>query len=106
MSTYGIYHKNKRNLVTHLMTVPVFIGGNMAMAWSLWNGEFLGGSLWFGLAMAALALQAKSHRYEENSVASFKGPADFFRRLYLEQFFKFPAYVFSSEFRSHWQTRR
>ena len=103
MATYENFHQNKKNLLIHILTVPVFILGNLSMAIALFQGELLLAVLSFGVAMAGLGIQAKSHRLEPNKVAPFLGALDFFKRIYTEQFITFPTYLISPEFRSHWK---
>jgi hypothetical protein len=94
---YRHAHRDRRNLIVHLLTTPLFIAGNVAVALAPWLHGWLA---WAGLAsMIAIVLQGRGHRLEVCAPAPFHGPLDVVARIFAEQWITFPRYVLSGEFR-------
>lgn len=96
---YRQTHCSRANLVIHIVTVPVFLLGTMAVAYAIVT---LAG--WWGmggvLAMAAaMALQGVGHRLEQNAPAPFTGFGNAVSRILLEQWVTFPRYLLSGSWR-------
>ena len=87
-------HRNRINLWIHLLTVPVFMAGTIAVVTSPFTGAAgaAGGSVAMALAMAA---QGRGHRQETSPPAPFRGPLDVLARIFAEQWITFPRYVLS-----------
>ena len=89
-------HRNTRNLVIHIVAVPIFVLGHVLL---------LGGVLtsgWLAVAgllciVVSIAVQGLGHSLERQQVHPFTGPRDFLRRLYAEQFFNFWRFLFSGQ---------
>jgi len=101
-SRYPPSHRNRANLLTHVLTAPVYILGTIALVSSTLVPSV-------GLAVAGLAamglvmfLQGRTHRREELRPAPFRGPLDLIQRLFVEQWVTFPRYVLSGEFARAW----
>ena len=95
-SHYREVHHDRRNLVIHLFTVPVFMAGTVAVAlaplvfgWLALGGVFA--------MMGAMAAQGRGHRFEQSPPAPFRGPMDVVARIFAEQWITFPRYVLSGE---------
>ncbi len=89
---YGQAHEDRRNLVIHLVTVPVFMAGTVSVV----AAPFVSG--WLALAGAvgmfvAMAAQGRGHRFEHNEPAPFRSRLDFVLRLFAEQWITFPRFV-------------
>jgi hypothetical protein len=100
---YGLAHRDRRNLLLHALTTPLFLAGS---AVALVGGFLLPWwSILAGLAAASLAigLQGRGHRREVNPPAPFRGPVDVVIRLLAEQWITFPRYVLSGEFARAWR---
>ena len=101
-SLYPDGHRNRRNLLLHITTVPVFLAGTLlvlaAPLVSLWTAPL-------GLvAMAgAMGAQGRGHRREETPPVPFAGPADVLARIFLEQWVTFPRFVLSGGFARAWR---
>jgi hypothetical protein len=95
-SHYREVHHDRRNLVLHLLTVPVFMAGTVAVALApIVSGWLaLGGIFAMFVAMAA---QGRGHRFEQSPPAPFQGPMDVVTRIFAEQWITFPRYVLSGE---------
>lgn len=89
-------HRNTRNLVIHIVAVPLFVLGHVLL---------LGGVLasgWLAVAgllciVVSIAVQGFGHSLERQQVYPFTGLRDFLRRLYAEQFFNFWRFLFSGQ---------
>jgi hypothetical protein len=101
---WGLYeeaHRNRRNLLVHALTVPVFMLGTSALI----AAPIV--SAWLALAglaaMAfAMALQGQTHRLERTPPASFQGPLDVIARIMAEQWITFPRFCLTRGFARAW----
>lgn len=100
LSQYPNAHRRRGNLVAHILTVPLFIAGSVAVAFAwLWPWLLLG-----VVAMAlALAAQGRGHAGESTPPAPFRGPLDFVVRIFVEQWVTFPRFVASGGFARAWR---
>ena len=101
-SLYPDNHRARRNLIIHILTVPLFQAGGLAILIS----PFLSGWLALGgvVAMAfAMALQGVGHRGETVPPVPFAGPFDAISRIFVEQWITFPRYVLSGRFATRWR---
>jgi hypothetical protein len=99
---YAEGHRDRRNLIVHALTVPLFQLGTLALL----SAPFLGGVLaaaGLGAMVGAMALQGRTHRLEPVPPAGFKGPADVFARIFAEQWITFPRFVLSGAFARAWR---
>jgi hypothetical protein len=102
LASYTASHHDRRNLMLHVVTAPIFMFGTVcalaAPAISFW---LVPAGL---LAMfAAIAIQGKGHALEPQTPAPFAGPRDVFARIFAEQWITFPRYVLSGGFRRAWR---
>jgi hypothetical protein len=101
-SNYPGTHRDRRNLVLHLASWPVFIGGTCALAASPFAGP--GAAAAGALALGAvIAAQGRGHKFEAREPAAFRGPSDKLKRLFIEQWVTFPRFLFSGEFARAWR---
>lgn len=96
-SAYPDAHQNRRNLLIHLFTNPLFIAGNVVLLNGLWHASWMA---LFGLGAMALAMagQGRGHRMEETPPALFRGPLDVVLRIFAEQWITWPRFVLSGGF--------
>ena len=101
-SLYRDGHGDRRNLLIHVLSVPLFMLGTLLVvaAGFLWPAFVLVGLV--GM-VAALALQGRGHRFENVRPVPFESPVDFVSRFFAEQWVTFPRYVFSGEFAKAWK---
>jgi hypothetical protein len=90
---YERNHRDRANLLLHIVLVPAFIAGILATV------RFLTWGRWFAalFALAAFALQGLGHRREGEAPEPFLGPSDFVGRMFVEQFITFPRFVLSGQ---------
>jgi hypothetical protein len=92
---YARYHRSRFNLLLHIVAVPVFLAGNVALLVSLVQRWWL---LEIGAVVAvvlSVALQGRGHRREPMPAEPFTSAANAVSRIFLEQWVTFPRFVFS-----------
>jgi len=92
---YPEFPQSRRNLLVHIVAVPLFMLGNMlvvagaiALAWWL----ALTGVM---LSAVAFGIQGAGHKGEPVRPVPFSGAGNFIGRLLLEQWVTFPRFVLS-----------
>ena len=100
-SLYPDGHKDRRNLVLHALTVPMFVVGSAGLA----AAPVLGWTALAGLGgmIVALAAQGRGHKLESSAPVPFRGPLDVVARLFVEQWITFPRFVLSGAFARAWR---
>jgi hypothetical protein len=97
MQDYAHFHKNKTNLLLHIIVVPLFALGVVYAVWAAFEGRWLAASFSLLLPLASIAVQGAGHKKEPNPPLPFDGPSDFVQRIFSEQFYRFPKFVLSGE---------
>ncbi len=90
---YARYHQARSNLLLHIVFVPLFVAGNVALAIALAERHWLwalGGGV---LTVASLMAQGRGHRREPLAPEPFTGPRNALTRIFLEQWVTFPRFV-------------
>jgi hypothetical protein len=97
-TAYRNVHSDRRNLLIHLVTQPLFAAGFAASV----LGPFAGHPWWAAagpLAMLlAIVAQGRGHAFERQAFRGFAGPLDAVRTLLREQLITFPRFVLSGRF--------
>src|SRR5690349_12211021 len=92
---YPLAHADRRNLMLHVLTQPLFVLGCVGVVVALAGGPWQAASAGLvGIAVAAAA-QGRGHRLEREPPAPFRGPLDVVTRLFVEQWVTFPRFVLS-----------
>ena len=94
-SGYPRYHAARANLLLHIVAVPIFLVGNIALIAGLLRLAPVPIILGIAAMGLALALQGRGHRLEAVLPEPFSGPVNAISRLLLEQWFTFPRFVLS-----------
>lgn len=100
---YPRFHQDRGNLALHLVMVPVFVGCSLGALWSLAAGAWLQAALLSAGPVVSLAVQGVGHKRELVPPLPFAGPGDFVKRVFLEQFYRFPAFVLSGGWHRAWR---
>lgn len=92
---YARAHRARSNLLLHVILVPLFMAGNIAV---VAGGVLL--SWWLVLAgivvtFLSIALQGRGHKAEANPPEPFTGVGNALSRIFLEQWVTFPRFVLS-----------
>jgi phage terminase small subunit len=94
-SDYSAKHRDRTNLLLHIVAVPLFEVATIALI----VGTATGSGRVAGLALAGLVasvlIEARGHRREPEVPAPFAGPIDFVSRFVAEQWVTFPRFVLS-----------
>ena len=101
---WGLYaegHRDRRNLIIHAATVPLFDAGTLIALAAPWLGPVALGGL--ALLPLAMALQGRGHRGERVSPVPFAGPLDVLARIFAEQLITFPRFVLGGGFARAWR---
>jgi hypothetical protein len=94
---YPQAHRNPRNLVVHVLTVPLFMAGTLALPLGLfWTP--LASAAGFCSMLIAIGAQGRMHRHELGAPAPFKSPLEAAVRIFAEQWITFPRFVLSGGF--------
>ena len=93
--SYGRYHQSRRNLVLHIVFVPLFLAGNVAFFVALIERQWLLVLAAAALTGVALAIQGRGHGDEPVAPQPFTSPANALSRILLEQWVTFPRFVLS-----------
>jgi hypothetical protein len=100
-SGYPTAHGDRRNLLMHALTVPIFWAGlAQVVATPLFPVLLISGLASLGLAFL---VQGIGHRLEVNAPQPFRSPVDLFVRFFLEQTVNFPRFVLSGGFARAWR---
>jgi len=96
---YAQYHRSRANLLLHIVLVPLFLAGNLALivgAIRLSWMEALSGLALMGFSMG---LQGRGHRGEAVPPVPFSDTRNAFARIFLEQWITFPRFVLTGGWR-------
>jgi len=99
---YPANHRERRNLLLHIVTVPLFQLGTLMLATAPLSSPWLAlpGVLFM---LGAMALQGRGHRLEASAPIPFR---DFFAvvsRIFVEQWVTFPRFVLSGGLARAWR---
>jgi hypothetical protein len=92
---YARYHQSRANLLLHIVLVPLFLLGNVAMAVGIIRLSWIVAIAGLGAMVVSIALQGRGHRGEADPPVPFSGPGNALARIFLEQWITFPRFVFS-----------
>ncbi len=103
LALYPRTHRARLNLVVHILTVPLFMAGTVALAVA-WRWPWLAAAGVVAM-VAAVALQGRGHARESEPPVPFAGPLDVVTRIFVEQWITFPRFVVSGGFARAWRGR-
>ena len=94
-AAYRAAHADRRNLIIHSATQPIFVAGFVTLCIAPFAGHPGYAGLGLTAMLVAIAFQGRGHRLEHSAPAPFKNGLDFVRRLLVEQLITFPRFVVS-----------
>jgi len=99
---YPKAYRDRRNLLIHAATVPLFAAGVLLIVAAPWLGlwALVGGAALLPLVMS---MQGRGHCLESAAPVPFAGPFDVMSRIFVEQLITFPRFVLSGEFVRAWR---
>ena len=92
---YPTYHQSRANLLIHIVAVPLFLLGTIALVAAVVQLSLVLLAVAIGCVVVAVALQGRGHRLEPVPPEPFSGPLNFVSRLFFEQWVTFPRFVIS-----------
>ena len=95
MNDYSSFHKNRINLMIHIVAIPIFVVSFLYLVWTLLTFQILSTGIAFAGILLSFILQIVGHYREPNPPRPFLGPGDFFKRIITEQFVTFPIFVWT-----------
>ena len=90
---YARYHQSRSNLLLHIVFVPLFLAGNVALLVTLIERRWLRALGAVAVTGVAIAIQGRGHRKEPVSPEAFTSPLNALSRIFLEQWVTFPRFV-------------
>ncbi|MFI5376852.1 MAG: Mpo1-like protein [Candidatus Rokuibacteriota bacterium] len=94
-SDYAAKHRDRVNLLLHLVAVPLFQIGTLLLAAAALRRSGLGSGLALGCLVVAVVVEGRGHARELETPTPFSGPLDFASRFVVEQWVTFPRFVLS-----------
>lgn len=92
---YQRVHADRRNLLAHLIAVPLFAFAFITACINFLSANIVAAAIAVGLCIVAMLIQRRGHAVEENPPRPFSGPGNFLRRWFTEQYFIFPVFLLS-----------
>ena|SRR5579862_7789439 len=100
-SLYADAHRDRRNLLIHLFTAPLFPLGCLALLSSFWSWPLaIVGPV---MILTALVAQGRGHKVEKTPPVPFLGPLDFVSRFFCEQWVTLPRFLLSGGWAKNWK---
>jgi uncharacterized membrane protein YGL010W len=97
-SDYPAKHRSPANLVIHIIAVPLFMLGCVAVAVGVLRLASLSVISGLVVLIVAVGLEGVGHRFEPERPAPFAGFGDFVKRFFFEQWVTFPRFVLSGRY--------
>jgi phage terminase small subunit len=94
-SDYAAKHRNRTNLLLHILAVPLFQFGTLALLFAVIKLSLVLVIVSAAVMLLSLVLQARGHKLESEMPTPFEGKADFLSRFLAEQWITFPRFVLS-----------
>jgi hypothetical protein len=90
---YARYHQSRANLLLHIVLVPLFLAGNVALLVGVIRLSWIEALTGIALMAMSMALQGRGHRGEAVQPVPFSDTANALGRIFLEQWITFPRFV-------------
>lgn len=103
--TYGEVHRDRRNLILHALSAPLFITATTALPIAAFMGAWVIAGAAVVTMLGVLVMQGAGHRLESSPPAPFLGPRDLVMRFLAEQWITFPRFVLSGHYARSWGQR-
>ena len=94
-SDYVAKHRDRGNLLIHIVAVPLFQLATLVLLGALVGRSATAAIIAIVAMVLALVLQGRGHRREAEAPMPFDGAADFVSRFVVEQWITFPRFVLS-----------
>lgn len=92
-SDYAAKHRDRVNLLLHLVAVPLFQVGTLLLLVAALRRSGLWAVAALGCLAVAVVVEGRGHARERETPTPFAGPLDFASRFAVEQWVTFPRFV-------------
>lgn len=92
---YPRNHQTRANLLLHIVLVPLFLAGNIALVVGIVRLSWVAVVTGVVATLVSIALQGRGHQGEPNSPEPFTGAGNALLRIFFEQWVTFPRFVLS-----------
>lgn len=104
-SDYPAKHRDRVNLLLHLVAVPLFLVGTLVLAAAALRASGSGVALGLGCLAVAVVVEGRGHAREQEVPTPFAGPLDFASRFVVEQWITFPRFVLTGAWSRSFRAR-
>jgi phage terminase small subunit len=94
-SDYVAKHRDRGNLLIHIVAVPLFQVATLVLIGALFGRSVTAAVIAIVAMIVALVLQGRGHRREAETPTPFDGAGDFVSRFVVEQWITVPRFVLS-----------
>jgi hypothetical protein len=96
-SDYSAKHRDRVNLLLHIVVVPLFQLGMLALIYGVVAGGIAVAVIGAVAMLVSIVVQGRGHRREREAPAPFNSADDFVTRLLVKQWVTFPRFVLSGQ---------
>ena len=100
---YAVKHRDRVNLLVHLVAVPLFQAGTLLFLVGMGARSALGIGIGLACLAAGVLIEGRGHAREREAPVPFDGPIDFASRFVVEQWITFPRFVLSGAWRRNFR---
>lgn len=100
---YSDFHRSRRNLLIHIIVVPLFLVANANLIIQLIHHNYILATLSVLVMIFSLAMQGRGHKLESTPSIPFSSPFNAIGRLFLEQWINFPRFVLTGAWWCAWK---
>lgn len=104
-SDYSAKHRDRVNLLLHLVAVPLFEVGTLLLGAAALGRSGLGVGRALGCLVVAVAVEGRGHARERETPTPCAGPLDFASRFVVEQWVTFPRFVLTGAWSRNFRAR-
>jgi hypothetical protein len=90
---YSRYHQSRANLLLHMVLVPLFLVGNLALLDGIIRPDWRESAAGAGCMALSIILQGRAHAGEAVPPVPFSSVGNALSRIFLEQWITFPRFV-------------
>jgi hypothetical protein len=100
---YPRYHQSRANLLLHILVVPVFLLGTIALVAAIPRASWLLAAAGVVAMVTSMGLQGLGHRREAVPPEPFQGQLNAVLRILCEQWVTFPRFVVTGGWHRAWR---
>ena len=90
---YARYHQSRTNLLMHIVLVPLFLAGHVALVVGAVRLDWMEALVGIACMSVSMVLQGRGHKGEPVPALPFSSAGNALARIFLEQWITFPRFV-------------